>query len=79
MTPTTFSRKLDSQGRIMIPVKLREDLNLRDGLEYTFFTHSENGEEYICIKCPRQIAPASESQIKNAIALLEKLGYTISR
>nr|DAN98127.1 MAG TPA: MraZ protein [Caudoviricetes sp.] len=31
MQETTFSRKLDSSGRIMIPIRLREQMGLTSG------------------------------------------------
>lgn len=51
MKATQFSRKLDGQGRLMIPIRLREQVNLTIGKEYNFFIHEENGHIYICVDC----------------------------
>nr|DAM21676.1 MAG TPA: MraZ protein [Caudoviricetes sp.]DAR80245.1 MAG TPA: MraZ protein [Caudoviricetes sp.]DAV01730.1 MAG TPA: MraZ protein [Caudoviricetes sp.] len=36
MAESTYSRKLDAMGRIMIPVRLRDQLGLITGREYSF-------------------------------------------
>lgn len=51
MAESTYSRKLDSMGRIMIPIKLREQLNLIPGREYYFEVRHMDGRNYICIDC----------------------------
>lgn len=51
MQETTFSRKLDSSGRIMIPIRLREQMGLTSGQEYYFTTMVKDGRKYICIDC----------------------------
>lgn len=51
MAETSFSRKLDTSGRIMIPVKLREQMGLVTGREYSFCTMEKDGRRYICIDC----------------------------
>ena len=61
-------------GRIMIPVKLREQMNLEVGREYTFSTMEKDGRRYICIDCGRAINPVDE-----AIKLLEENGLKVSQ
>ena len=46
------SRKLDSMGRITIPIRLREQLGFEIGHEYSYYLFEENGMKFLCIKCP---------------------------
>lgn len=71
MEVTEFQRKLDTMGRIMIPIKLREQLNLIIGKEYTFFLHEENGKKYICIECGNAV---SNEELERARQLVQKYG-----
>ena len=52
MQSTHTSRRLDSQGRIIIPAKLRESLGFVEGDEYTFYKHREGDSFFLCIECP---------------------------
>jgi bifunctional DNA-binding transcriptional regulator/antitoxin component of YhaV-PrlF toxin-antitoxin module len=70
----TFSRKLDTMGRIMIPIKLREQMQMIPGKEYTFSTLEKEGRKYICIDCGEAV---SSKELENAIQLLEKSGLTV--
>lgn len=76
MTSTTYSRKLDSQGRIMIPIRLREEFGLASGVEYQFFIHEDENARYICIECP--ITKSNDLTIEKAKELLESQGYKLS-
>lgn len=71
MQETTYSRKLDTSGRIMIPSRLREDMNLVIGKEYNFFTTIEDGHKFICIDCGATVDPIEEAK-----QLLRKNGIT---
>lgn len=51
MEATNFSRKLDSQGRIMIPSKLRDQLGLEVGRVYDFYLATAYKHRFICIDC----------------------------
>lgn len=73
---TKYSRKLDSTGRLVIPTRLREQMGLETGEEYTFYIgQDDEGSKYICIKCPgidekaveeaRKIIEQWEKQNKN--------------
>lgn len=73
MQATTFSRKLDSMGRIIIPIRLREQMGLKNGIEYPFFIHEQDGHRYICIECP-----GSDAKIEEAFMVLKQAGYDVS-
>lgn len=73
MESTQYSRKLDGQGRIMLPIRLREELGLKTGVEYAFYLHEEKGSKYLCIRCSDDLGIA----LRNAKALLEENGYTV--
>lgn len=74
MEKTGFVRKLDSTGRLVIPTKLRDQMGLVVGEEYSFYTHETNdGRRFICIECPEVDTDA----IEEAKRILEKFGYTV--
>ena len=54
------SRKLDTSGRIVIPVRLRDQLGLTIGDEYGFYLHEIDGNNYLCIKCPNEKKASEE-------------------
>lgn len=73
MEATNCSRKLDSLGRMVIPVKLRRTLRLNPDDICDFYTHvDENGQTWLCIPCP-----GVETEVDRAKRLLEEQGYTI--
>lgn len=74
MTETSFSRKLDASGRIMIPVKLREQMNLQAGETYHFSTLEENGRKYICIDCGPII---SSQELERAMQIVQNSGLKV--
>lgn len=69
MIATKHMRRLDSLGRLVIPIKLREKLGLDAGFECNFFTHEENGKMYLCIECPEQ-----ETDLQRALKIIEQNG-----
>lgn len=75
MAETTFSRKLDSMGRIMIPVKLREQVGLITGNEYFFSVKEIDGRRYICIDCGTAISP----NLEQAMKIIEANGMRITK
>ena len=76
MEQTEWVRKIDKMGRIVLPVRLREQYGLEIGLECPLFIHEdEEGRVYICIQAP----PQAVDNLKEAKALLERLGYTVSK
>ena len=72
MQETGFGRKLDSLGRLVLPKKLREQMNLVEGQTYQFFTHKIGNKMYLCIECP-----GNQDEIDLAIELLKKNGIKI--
>lgn len=68
MAESTYSRKLDAMGRIMIPVRLRDQLGLVLGREYTFEVHTINGRNYICIDC------GMNTELEEAMKLVQNAG-----
>lgn len=73
MAETTFSRKLDSSGRIMIPVRLRDQMGLITGKEYYFSTMEKDGRRYICIDC----GPVENSSLEEAMKIIQANGFKI--
>lgn len=74
MTETVFSRKLDATGRIMIPIKLREQMGLTAGQEYYFLTAEEGGRKYICIDCGPTI---SNAELDRALQIIQASGMKV--
>lgn len=75
MAETTFSRKLDSAGRIMIPVKLRDQMGLIPGREYYFSTMEKDGRRYICIDCGT--VESAIANLEEAMRIIEASGLKI--
>ena len=69
MEKTEYSRKMDSGGRVVVPVQLRDKLDLRPGDEITFCLHEHEGKTYLCIECPRV-----ENEIEKAQRILREAG-----
>ena len=71
MTDTGLSRKIDGNGRIIIPVDLREELKIKPGDVYEFFTMEKDGHTFLCIECFNL-----EDPIERAKKLLREAGIT---
>lgn len=71
MAESTYSRKLDAMGRIMIPVRLRDQLGLVPGREYTFEVRTFNDRNYICIDC------GLNTELEEAMKLVKRAGLKI--
>lgn len=71
MAESTYSRKLDAMGRIMIPVRLRDQLGLMVGREYTFEIRQINGRNYICIDC------GMNTELEEAMKLVQNAGLKV--
>ena len=69
---TTYTRKLDSTGRIMIPVRLRDQAGMSTGQDYDFEYMEKDGYKYIAINCGPIGDPIS---LEEAMQLLRKHGY----
>lgn len=76
MEATEYSRKLDSYGRLSIPIKLREKLGMQQDDEFDFFIHKENGKTYLCVECTG--AEAMELSMEAVKAYLASRGYDIT-
>ena len=70
MTQTEYSRRLDSNGRLVIPSQLRDQLNIHSGDTFEFFLHEHEGKTYLCVECYRV-----EDEIQRAKRILEEAGY----
>ena len=71
MQSTGYSRKLDSTGRLVIPTKLREQMGLETGQEYSFYTlETDDGRKFICIECPG----IDEQTLEEARRIVAKYG-----
>ena len=76
MELTQWSRKIDKMGRIVLPVRLREQYGLVSGLECPIYTHEdEEGRFYLCFQSP----PRSVQNYKEAMEILQRLGYTMKK
>ena len=74
MELTQWSRKIDKMGRIVLPVRLREQYGLETGLECPIYTHEdEQGRLFICFQAPGQTV----QNLKEARQLLEQSGYSV--
>ena len=75
MSESTYIRKLDSMGRIMIPIRLRESLGMVTGREYPFSVMEKDGRRYVCIDC----GPVDTTDLEAAIKLIEDSGLKVSK
>ena len=70
MIQTEYIRKLDSNGRVVVPSQLRDQLDLRPGDPCTFYIHEEaDGRTFLCVECPRV-----ESEVEKAKRILREAG-----
>ena len=70
MKKTEHSRKVDSNGRIIIPSQLRDQLDIRpsDSLDFYIYEHTD-GRTFLCIECARV-----EDEIEKAKRILREAG-----
>ena len=73
MKQTEYSRKVDSNGRIIIPSQLRDQLDIRPQDLLDFFIHEENGRTYLCIECIRV-----EDELERAKRILREAGIEVN-
>lgn len=72
---TTYFRKVDSVGRITIPMKLRNTYHISEGAELQY--HSiidDNGDYFIALKVAE---PSQEAEADEVNKLLQEHGLTI--
>lgn len=74
MVHTEYARKVDTNGRVIIPSQLRDQLDIRPGDAMEFFIHEENGKTYLCIECYRV-----EDEIEKAKRVLEAAGFSLTK
>ena len=72
MENTGYYRRLDGSGRLVLPAKLRESLNMQPGDEYTFYTHEVDGKTYLCVECI-----GLENEIERAKRILREAGIEV--
>lgn len=77
MKKTNYSRKLDTSGRLMIPIRLREEVGMTAGTEYTFYIHQEEGRQFICIDCGIPKPPMQDISLDDALKVVRENGIKI--
>jgi bifunctional DNA-binding transcriptional regulator/antitoxin component of YhaV-PrlF toxin-antitoxin module len=77
MTPSKYSRKIDTMGRIMIPSKLREKYSINTGNEYIFYTEESDGHVYLCIDCGAT-EEIHNLSLNEAIEIIKSHGMDVS-
>ena len=73
MTQTEYSRKVDSNGRIIIPSQLRDELDIRPQDILDFFVHEHEGRTFLCVECFR-----IEDEIERAKRILREAGIKLA-
>ena len=71
MEDTGYSRRMDPSGRLVVPAKLREALNMSAGDDYVFYTFQYEGSTYLCVECHN-----IENEIERAKRILREAGIT---
>lgn len=72
MKQTEYSRKVDSNGRIIIPSQLRDQLFIRPQDILDFFIHEYEGRTFLCVECTRV-----EDEVEKAKRILRDAGIEI--
>jgi AbrB family looped-hinge helix DNA binding protein len=72
MRQTEHCRKIDANGRIIIPSQLRDELNIKAGDIHNFFIHEFEGKTYLCIECYNL-----ESEVERAKRILREAGIKV--
>lgn len=62
MELTEYARKVDSQGRLVIPSKLRTALGIENNQMLEFYIHEENGRVFLCVDVGENI-PKTKTEI----------------
>jgi AbrB family looped-hinge helix DNA binding protein len=73
MKQTEYSRKVDSNGRIIIPSQLRDELDIRPQDILDFFVHEHEGRTFLCVECFR-----IEDEIERAKRILREAGIKLA-
>lgn len=72
MRQTDYARKVDSNGRVIIPSQLRDQLDIRPGDALDFYIHEEGGRTFLCFECFRV-----EDEIEKAKRILREAGIKL--
>ena len=72
MRGTGITRKMDGLGRLVIPMPLRNELNIKENESYEFFIKDDDGEIYLCIKCEN-----ADPAVEHAKRVLQQAGIKI--
>ena len=72
MKKTEYSRRLDSNGRLVIPSRLRNELGITEGQSFDFYTCEMNGKLFLCIDCGE-----INEELKKAMEIAQKHGMKI--
>lgn len=72
MKQTEYSRKVDSNGRIIIPSQLRDELDIRPSDLLDFYIHEEDNRTFLCVECLRV-----ENEIEKAKRILREAGIQV--
>ena len=62
MEKTSYNRKMDASGRLIVPSTLREQLNMKPGDIYDFYLHEFEGDTYLCVCCTGLIDPVEQAK-----------------
>lgn len=74
MRNTNYSRKLDKTGRLIIPSKLREEVGMIPGQEYSFSILTKDKHTYLCIDCG---IPEDKPSLEEAIKIVQESGMKV--
>ena len=69
MKQTEYTRKVDANGRVIIPSQLRDQLDIRPSDALDFYIHEHEGRTFLCFECPRV-----ENEIEKAKRVLREAG-----
>jgi len=75
ITPENAIRKLDSQGRVIIPKGIRDRMQIDIGDEIEFFTITSGADNFIGLRAAVQGSPSQNYAI--AAQVLSELGLSI--
>ena len=74
MVHTEYARKVDTNGRVIIPSQLRDQLDIRPGDTLDFYIHEDGGRTFLCFECCRV-----EDEIEKAKRVLEAAGFSLTK
>ena len=70
---TGHTRKVDANGRLIVPSQLRDELKIKPNDIYEFgIMETEDGKTYLCIECYNLI-----SEVERAKEVLRKAGFAV--